>query len=261
MAAERAVLCLGWDVGGWMGGKQGAAAVLWDPASPSVQWVATPRDFRLKAGTHLTFPDFVTLATGGSWPWPTQSARCVVGIDAPLGYPVAYRRLVAGAQVDGSCPTREIDNILAYRDTERHIFERFGKKPLSAPFDKLGNNASVAVSHVRRWATEEELRVAPFEEVGSGHVAIEVYPALSKSRDGLAPALATWLPNEVTPGTDSFDAAISALIALAFAADGAIKGLPRVVHPPAELPTCREEGWIYYLSGAPMNGEDREASR
>ena len=50
----------------------------------------------------------------------------------------------------------ELDNPLAYRETDRHIYRTFLKRPLSGSFDKLGNNATVAMVHTSardRWPT------------------------------------------------------------------------------------------------------------
>ena len=248
MRADEWVVCLGWDVGGWMGRKHGAAAVAWQLSTRSVQWLGSPSQFRLP-GPFLPFLDFVTQAVGGGDLGLLEDARLIVGIDAPLGYPSAYRRLVAGEAVVPNRFEREIDNVFAYRRTERHVQEELGKKPLSAPFDKLGNNASVAISHARQWSAENGLTVVPFRDASaSDGVIIEVYPALSKTKDGVAvPALSQWMPNGVKVGTDAYDAAICALTALAFAAGGKVDGLPEVCELDQDYPEIAEEGWIYYM--------------
>ena len=86
----------------------------------------------------------------------------------------------------------EIDNPLAYRETDRHVYRAFGKKPLSGSFDKLGNNATVAMVYTRRLSATGQLRVMPFDEPLIGiPTAIEVYPALLKSKvqAAMAPVL------------------------------------------------------------------------
>jgi hypothetical protein len=52
---------------------------------------------------------------------------------------------------------------------------------LSASFDKLGNNATVAMHHARRLAQQHRAHVLPFDEPDGAAVSIiEVYPALAK---------------------------------------------------------------------------------
>ena len=235
-----------------MGRKHGAAAVAWHPKSGAVEWMGQPGEFRLSG--RLTLQRFLHQAGGGGNLAVLRSARCVIGIDAPLGYPRAFRRLVYGEAVLPEYPAREIDNAFAYRETERHVHKVRHKKPLSAPFDKLGNNASVALSHARRWSRESGIKIVPFEEVAPGeNVIIEVYPALEKTREGdLRGALRELMPDEVEPKTDAYDAAICSLIALAYAAEGRIDGLPKVCGPEVRSEVIQEEGWIYYLDGCDL---------
>jgi hypothetical protein len=129
------------------------------------------------------------------------------------------------------------------------VHEVFGKKPLSAPFDKLGNNASVAISNARRWSAQHQLKMVPFESAsGEENVIVEVYPALAKSKAGeIAPSLAPFMSKETEPGTDAYDAAICAVTALAFAAGGRIEGLPAVCEPQSDSPGIVQEGWIFYI--------------
>lgn len=76
--------------------------------------------------------------------------RLALGIDAPLAFPRALGNLLAGRGVECAVPQREIDNPYAYRDCERWLHQQYGKKPLSATFDRLGNNATLALSMLPR---------------------------------------------------------------------------------------------------------------
>jgi hypothetical protein len=79
-----------------------------------------------------------------------------------LGFPVAFSELLAQRSTPSFDPSGpEIENPLAYRETDRQIYRTFRKKPLSGSFDKLGNNATVAMVHTRRLSTAGQLRVAP----------------------------------------------------------------------------------------------------
>ena len=71
--------------------------------------------------------------------------RLALGIDAPLAFPRALADLLAGWGSGFPVPQREIDNPYAYRDCERWLYQHYGKKPLSATFDRLGNNATLAL--------------------------------------------------------------------------------------------------------------------
>ena len=176
----------------------------------------------------------------------------VLAIDAPLAFPRAFRDLLNGADVPPFAPdSPEINNPLAYRQSDRRIFEVFGKKPLSASFDKLGNNATVAMVLARRLARRHGAKVVPFDEVEErAHSIIEVYPALAKvPKDTCCfPPMQRLLPPGVIAGTDESDAAICAVLALAFAARGTYAELPSLGGPDdASLVAAREEGWIYYV--------------
>ena len=48
------VIGIGWDVGGWMGNKQGVAAVAWKVGSEELEWLGTPNQFFLPIGSLLS---------------------------------------------------------------------------------------------------------------------------------------------------------------------------------------------------------------
>jgi hypothetical protein len=77
---------------------------------------------------------------------------------------------------------------------------------------------------------------------------IEAYPALVKNgkyRSALSP-FRELLPDHVPIGTDAYDAALCAVMALAYGAEGAFAPLPKLVGPPEHLNSIKTEGWIYY---------------
>lgn len=107
-------------------------------------------------------------------------------------------------------PKREIDNFLAYRETERYIYKVFGKKPLSASFDKLGNNSTAAISHVRKWIQNFDFQLCPTNNEASYHKRIiEVYPALLKGAEfsGVLNRMKEKIPTSICDSSDAFDAA------------------------------------------------------
>lgn len=143
-----------------------------------------------------------------------------------------------------SRPDSEIENLLAYRETEKHIHKKFGKKPLSSTFDKIGNNATVAISHVNNWIMEHGFIRQPSHENGIKEI-IEVYPALVKENGYLSQTFDEVIPNEVKRGTDAYDSAICALMGLKYYVGAELFGTPCVFKRVKE--EYFSEGWIYYL--------------
>lgn len=257
---RKPVLGVGWDVGGWLGQKQAVAVVTWENDSGCARWLGSARCFSIGSWHRgdWQIDDLVRLA------WADAPADALVGfdvnvaIDAPLGFPLGFMNLLAGGPTISFDPRRpEIENPLAYRETDRHIFDVFGKKPLSASFDKLGNNATVAMVHTNRLRKQGRLCVLPFDDKLEGvPTAIEVYPALLKTAKvaGMpAPAASTeavrrLLPAGAADGTDECDACICALMALASGLGGRFAGMPLMQSPPTLTSEITREGWIYYPS-------------
>ena len=87
-------------------------------------------------------------------------------------------------------------------------------------------------------------RLAPHAE----RAVLEVYPALAKVAGKASPAreeVAASLPADVVAGTDRYDAALCALMALQYAAGGAVASLPALVSAPSDFPL--DEGWVYHF--------------
>jgi hypothetical protein len=275
------VLGIGWDVGGWMGHGQAVAAVEWGDVSP--RWLGSPASFSMaelkeKWGIH----DLVSRAWSEAPSDLLSHREVVLAIDAPLGFPIAFVDLLARKPIALVSPKKEIDNPLAYRETDRHIHSKFGKKPLSATFDRIGNTATVAMVHTRRLSEMQQLRVPPFEERAKGiATAIEVYPALLKENrprgaSKLNPAtrrkepvrilenVRHLMPNQIKDGTHQSDACLCALLALAYGYDGRIKSLPRLQGPTTASSAVQYEGWIFYQdphSDWMMNRNERLPAR
>jgi len=242
------VLALGWDVGGWMGAKHGwAMCKLTEDGR--LEWPYAPVELSIGPSGGFDLGDIVRRLSGSNESIGADH-KIVVAIDAPLGFPIHFRKLLDGGRVDVPFPGREIDSQLAYRETDRHIHATFGKKPLSAAFDKLGNNATVAMVHARRWCDADGFSVRPLTEGGdSDREIIEVYPALVKDpRSGeVKGRLSELLPPELKSGTDAYDAAICALHAARFAAAEAFDSLSPLVGPTRVTEAIAEEGWIYHF--------------
>jgi hypothetical protein len=265
----RKILAVGWDVGGWRGSKQAVAVVR--QLDQQREWVGRPRAFSIEALTQSggSILDLIRLGWQKAPVELLDQYRIVLAIDAPLGFPVAFQQLIFRH------PSRqprhtielgpEISNPFAYRETDRWVHQSFGKKPLSASFDKLGNVATVAMYHAERWANTAGIPIVPFQPDDGCHAIIEVYPALVKNpADGVcASRFARHLPDDLPPQSDRLDAAICALHALAYALHGQDSELPRLVGPPDILDqsAVSSEGWIYHFppwrsSATPSSARD-----
>ena len=247
----RKILAVGWDVGGWRGAKQAVAVMR--QLDRQRDWVGIPRTFKIEAFTQ----------SGGSlldlirFGWPDvpidvfDQYRIIVAIDAPLGFPVAFQQLISRKPSAKIELGPEINNPFAYRETDRWVHQSFGKKPLSASFDKLGNVATVAMYHAERWAITAGFPIVPFQPDDDHHAIIEVYPALVKdpATSVCASQFARHLPGDLPARSDKLDAAICALHALAYALQGQDRDLPRLVGPPDALvqSAVSVEGWIYHF--------------
>ena len=144
-AGQMSAIGIGWDVRGWQGSAQAVAVVGWQAESNRLHWLGVSPLFRLSS---RVAPDLAALLRPALQNELTlmQVEACpqlAFGIDAPLAFPRALRDLLNGQPHSCAAPEREIDNPYAYRDCERWLYQQYGKKPLSATFDRLGNNATL----------------------------------------------------------------------------------------------------------------------
>ena len=138
-------IVIGWDVRGWMSNEQ-AVAVLALSGS-SIEWLGYCERFKFPRSEPLSLCSLLTPAFSSHILTSVMDCtEIVVAIDAPLAFSSGFCALLNGEAHQNSPPGTEIDNPLAYRACERWVRDQFNKKPLSASFDKLGNNASLAIS-------------------------------------------------------------------------------------------------------------------
>lgn len=239
---------IGWDVRGWQGNAQAVAVVGWQAREQRLHWLGISPPFRLSSRVapdldallHPALQNEILLMQVLACP------QLALGIDAPLSFPRALAELLAGRGGECTVPLREIDNPYAYRDCDRWLHRQYGKKPLSATFDRLGNNATLALSMLPRLA---DLQLVPRGLTQADRAVLEVYPALAKVAGRASPAraeVASGLPPGLMPGTDRYDAALCALMALQYATKGAVSSLPLLVSAPTDFPL--DEGWIYHFA-------------
>ncbi|UCZ54973.1 DUF429 domain-containing protein [Bacillus shivajii] len=246
------VIGIGWDVGGWMGKNHGVAVCEWNCRTNTIQWRGKPAATSLAENSLTSLEKMVQVCDHEmNVNKDHEDTLIAIGIDAPLGYPREFTQLLQGEMPSVTKPKREIDNTLAYRATDQEIHRVFGKKPLSATFDRIGNNATVAMLHARLWEKDHGFKVYPISDqnVDDNRIMIEVYPALLKAKrfEEVFEPYREFMPAGTEVGTDAYDACICALYAIAFGTNGAL--LPNLAHPPKHLKErVKEEGWVYYFT-------------
>ncbi|MFA9556785.1 DUF429 domain-containing protein [Evansella sp. AB-rgal1] len=245
------VIGIGWDVGGWMGKNHGVAICQWTKDSNEISWLGEPTEVSLPPGGLLTLRDlFAAVHSPLQLEDVEGGTLVVIGVDAPLGYPKEFIRLLNGGTPSVGRPEKEIHNPLAYRTTDIEIHRVFAKKPLSAVFDRIGNNATTAMVHARVWEQENNFKVYPFRDKAKSdnRIIVEVYPALLKEKrfGEVRGKFRQFMPPKTEAGTDAYDACICALFGVAFGTNGNL--LPTLKGPEAHQESdAREEGWIYYI--------------
>lgn len=193
----------------------------------------------------------------------------VIGIDSPLGWPVAFVQAVAAHNMFRPWPGTHDRSTLTHRETDRAIRVLGSKAPLSVSADKLGSVAMRCALLQRRWA--DEIWGSPAPRDGTGPI-VETYPAAAfaawgieckgyKNRqrtdearrvrenvvDAIDRAVGAWLDLKPVQARcvvsdHVLDALVSALVAVA--------SKTRATHlPPEEMrPRALAEGWIHLPS-------------
>ena len=239
---------IGWDVRGWQGNAQAVAVVGWQARECQLHWLGVSPLFRLSSRVAPDLDALLRPALQDEMGLMQVLAcpQLALGIDAPLAFPRALADLLGGRGAECAVPQREIDNPYAYRDCDRWLHQQYGKKPLSATFDRLGNNATLALSMLPRLA---DLQLVPTWVPEAERAVLEVYPALAKVGGKASAArgeIAAHLPAGLVPGTDPYDAALCALMALQYAAKGSVSLLPPLLGVPEGFPL--DEGWVYHFA-------------
>jgi len=245
-------LAVGWDVGGWQGRNQAIAILRYE--DDRWNWFGEARAFSLTElpADNTSLVDFIRMGCKDAPDDVLDRYNVTIAIDALLGLPLAFQKFVAGERIDRPLTKKYIDNSLSFRTTDQSVHSTYCKMPLSASFDKLGNNSTVAITYANAWSRQHGVAVLPFDApVDHRHVAIEVYPALVKV-PGTTECMARF--NQFMQGTENLisharDAAICAVFASAWPHPRlADSGSPlRLLGPDADMDmeTISAEGWIY----------------
>jgi predicted nuclease with RNAse H fold len=224
------------------------------------------------------------LALGATDPMLVEAARPAdkVGIDCPLGWPVAFvdfvQRHARGDIRPGEGRDIEARRPLAYRRTDLAVVHAGGPFPLSVSSDRIGRAAMRAAGLLSALAMPGE----PVDRSGHGRV-VEVYPAAALRRwgyesrrykggpnagtrrilvDRVLDATSSWLAISsehraaCAQSDDVFDAVVAALNARAATLPGAVS-----VPGPHELSEAIIEGWIAVPVGELADLDPRVGSK
>ena len=163
------IIVLGWDVGGYTGGKNAFALATVRGSETKLRICTGEVELSNKDGLYK-FPDNLFL----------PEDNFVVAIDAPFGFPCALLDFINNEADTSGYFERDIENVYVFRQTDREVESITGKKPLSPIFDKLGRNTFRAIRQLRKWKQDRpDLIVIPWDnEPGGNLTAIEVYPGI-----------------------------------------------------------------------------------
>jgi len=174
-----------------------------------------------------------------------------LGVDCPLGWPVAFVRALGAHQGHAPWPARGCADRteLLWRATDGWTRQRGGRWPLSVSTDRIGVTALRAAYLLDRW----EAVGGTVDRSGVTGPVLEVYPAMARRLWGMGRVrsvdeVEAELPirfadpaarEACTSSEHVFDALVSALVARAAA-------LGRTDVPPDDLREAAEvEGWIH----------------
>lgn len=228
-------LFIGWDVGGWNCDKNQNsrdALVVLDHAGQSLgqPWRGNLRETINSATTPADFlAALLALCELGI---PSQPCHATLAIDAPLGFPEAFARMIAGGTPVDQIG-RSAANPYLFRHTERRLVAE-GVTPLSAIKDMIGSQATKAMHVVARFAPQR-LSTGVWTD-GAHLTVIETYPSLCRARVG--PQVHTEPMPKTGREADIHDADVCARIARDF-------HLNRERLEPPTDDTPPSEGWIW----------------
>jgi len=267
---------LGWDVGSWMcsGTSWDALRLLCYDENGLAEVHIANWQGRVNLLKKMKFqPKLASLVDLLGVQFQAKD-KLVIGVDAPLGWPVAFQELTnSGERLTSGKEDPQfgvgdsfISNPLVYRKTEQFLKnELLPRRPLSAVADGIGGHASKAQYMLKCMRESRGIFYCPpfdrppFDIPGNeipSVTIIEVYPSASKASDSYTGKSILWSEgreyNNFEQREDSIDAMHCALTAACYAATVGIlddESIPKVWLPEdAEennLITIQSEGWIY----------------
>jgi hypothetical protein len=181
---QREIVFIGWDVGGWNCDKNPRsrdALVILDASGTQIgqAWRGNLRQTINASTSGADFLDAILALC--SLERPAGSVSAILAIDAPLGFPEAFSRLIVGGAVPDPI-RRSAENPYLYRFTERRLVAE-GVTPLSTIKDMIGSQSTKAMHVIARFA--ERVALGVWSD-GAALTLIETYPALCRARLGQA---------------------------------------------------------------------------
>ena len=169
------VVSIGWDVGGWHGRKNAISVITHENGALKL---TTPpqcltREFLFDNGNDV--PTIISKQM-------SEDSELVVAIDSPFGFPKAFTNLIADDKYTSTDVGDKIyDNMYAFRETDKNIIEKLGKKPISPSFDKLTNNVTLTINMLRI-LKRNHFVISPWDSpsLKDAKIVIEVYPGVFK---------------------------------------------------------------------------------
>lgn len=151
MNAHTGVLRLGWDVGGWTGSGDALYLIAWDGGQQTEVGRSGPRNL---AGDiqELRGYDLIDRFLYYCGYTLKNCTDLVIAIDAPLGWPDEFARLISARAAEPSMATPPY-GCLIWRKTEL----RFSGEAKSAVTDRIGSNSTKALAFLRAVGFEREL--------------------------------------------------------------------------------------------------------
>jgi predicted nuclease with RNAse H fold len=184
----------------------------------------------------------------------------VIGVDAPLGWPAPF--VAAVGEWTLSEWNEEIRDRFSLRETDRHVRQQSGVRPLSVSSDRIALPAMRAMALLKRHGVTDRSGAGRFFEVyPAGSLAMwqltpkESYKKnteeSSAARRDILRALRRqlpWLevPDSYADDADGLDSLLAALTARA-----AAQGLTHRPEAGTKADLARIEGWIHLPSGWP----------
>ncbi len=231
---------IGWDVGGWncdSNRKSRDALVVLDRTA---QCVGQPFRGNLRETINgaCSSADFLSaLLRLCEIDVSAQPEHAVIAIDAPLGFPEAFTRLVTCRKPVGPIGDQSVTNPYLFRKTERRLVNE--KMPLSAIKDMIGSQSTKAMHVVARFAPELET-CGVWTDHDRRLTVIETYPGLCRARSAPQQRQAPSGSLNIRGGRDADlrDARVCAEVARDFTLHR-----ERLEGPPASSP--KSEGWIW----------------
>ncbi len=228
----RPILFIGWDVGGWHCDRNRHSRDALVVLDETGRLVGEPWRGNLSAALSAADSDELlsSLAERCHAAFD-RAARCLMAVDATLGFPQAFVSLLSGEIRACDLPERSDQHPLLFRRTDRFLAQR-GFRPLSPVKDMIGAQATKAICLRRRFAPRV-VETGVWSDASGRLRIIEAYPATLKRVDGFE------LPFSLRSAhADVQDAWRCARLAWLFYHDR-----EALCSPPKDV--SDEEGWIW----------------